>query len=39
MPWTARLHPDFMPEAKALPEAVQDELAALMLLLADQGRI
>ena len=37
MPWTVRLHPDFIPEAKALPEAVQDELAALMLLLADQG--
>lgn len=37
MPWTVLLHPDFIPEANGLPDAVQDELAAMMGLLRDQG--
>jgi len=33
--WTVRLHPAFDPEFAALPAGVQDELLALLRLLAD----
>ena len=35
--WTVLLHQDFVPEAEQLPEAVQDELFAMVGPLSDQG--
>lgn len=37
MPWTVTTHDAFDPEYDALPEAVQDELLAMMQLLAVSG--
>ena len=37
MPWTIATHDAFDPEYDALPEAVQDELLAMMQLLATYG--
>jgi hypothetical protein len=37
MPWTVENHDAFDPEYDALPEAVQDELLAMMKLLAAHG--
>lgn len=37
MPWSVRLHDDFDPEFAELPEAVQDEILALMRTLKEYG--
>ncbi len=37
MNWSVRLHDEFGPEYTELPEAVQDEILALMALLKEYG--